>query len=161
MTGTALRFVAPRRVELGPVAVPEPADGQLLVRTEFSGISGGTEMLAYRGEIDPALPLDETLDALGGTFTYPFAYGYRALGPRAPPRRGLRAAVAAAARGAGHARVPVRARAGGIRGGGRRRPRPDPRGAAVRPVRPAGRRAAIDALGGYPPAARRASSASS
>src|ERR671929_695423 len=80
MTGTALRFVAPRRVELGPVAVPDPADGELLVRAEFSGISGGTEMLAYRGEIDPALPLDETLDALGGTFAYPFAYGYSAVG---------------------------------------------------------------------------------
>ena len=80
MTGTALRFVAPRRVELGPVAVPDPADGELLVKAEFSGISGGTEMLAYRGEIDPALPLDETLDALGGTFTYPFAYGYSAVG---------------------------------------------------------------------------------
>ena len=80
MTGTALRFVAPRRVELGPVAVPDPADGELLVKAEFSGISGGTEMLAYRGEIDPALPLDETLDALGGTFAYPFAYGYSAVG---------------------------------------------------------------------------------
>ena len=50
------------------------------MRTEYSGISSGTEMLAYRGEIDPDLPLDETLGALSGTFTYPFRYGYSAAG---------------------------------------------------------------------------------
>ncbi|HEX2104019.1 MAG TPA: zinc-binding alcohol dehydrogenase [Solirubrobacteraceae bacterium] len=80
MTGRAVRFLAPFRVEVGEVAIPEPADGELLVRAEASGISGGTEMLAYRGEIDPQLPLDETLDALGGTFAYPFTYGYSAVG---------------------------------------------------------------------------------
>jgi 2-desacetyl-2-hydroxyethyl bacteriochlorophyllide A dehydrogenase len=80
MTARALRFVAPGRVEIAEVAVPEPADGELLVRTEFSGISGGTEMLAYRGEIDPELPRDETLETLGGTFAYPFGYGYSVVG---------------------------------------------------------------------------------
>jgi 2-desacetyl-2-hydroxyethyl bacteriochlorophyllide A dehydrogenase len=80
MTGRAVRFLAPGRVELAEVSVPEPRDGQLLVRAEYSGISGGTEMLAYRGELDPELPRDETLEALGGTFTYPFTYGYSAVG---------------------------------------------------------------------------------
>jgi 2-desacetyl-2-hydroxyethyl bacteriochlorophyllide A dehydrogenase len=80
VTARAVRFVAPGRVELGEVAVREPTDGELLVRAEFSGISGGTEMLAYRGELDPELPLDETLGALGGTFAYPFGYGYSAVG---------------------------------------------------------------------------------
>jgi 2-desacetyl-2-hydroxyethyl bacteriochlorophyllide A dehydrogenase len=80
MKGRAVRFVAPRRVELHDVDIPELADGQLLVRSEWSGISGGTEMLAYRGEIDSSLPLDETLGALSGTFAYPFAYGYSAVG---------------------------------------------------------------------------------
>lgn len=37
-------------------------------------------MLAYRGELDPHLPLDETLGALGGTFAYPFQYGYGCVG---------------------------------------------------------------------------------
>ena len=37
-------------------------------------------MLAYRGEVDPRLPLDETLGALGDSFAYPFAYGYAAVG---------------------------------------------------------------------------------
>jgi 2-desacetyl-2-hydroxyethyl bacteriochlorophyllide A dehydrogenase len=76
----AVRFVAPYRVDLDEVSVPEPADGQLLVRAECSGISAGTEMLAYRGELDPRLLRDEALGALGGTFEYPFSYGYSAVG---------------------------------------------------------------------------------
>jgi threonine dehydrogenase-like Zn-dependent dehydrogenase len=50
------------------------------VRTECSGISGGTELLAYRGELDPDMPLDETLGTLAGTFSYPFEYGYSCVG---------------------------------------------------------------------------------
>jgi 2-desacetyl-2-hydroxyethyl bacteriochlorophyllide A dehydrogenase len=80
MRARAVRFVAPYSVELDEVPVPEPAPGQLLVRAECSGISAGTEMLAYRGELDPALPRDETLGSLGGTFAYPFSYGYAAVG---------------------------------------------------------------------------------
>jgi 2-desacetyl-2-hydroxyethyl bacteriochlorophyllide A dehydrogenase len=80
MTGRAVRFVEPGRVEVGAVPVPEPADGELLVRVEFSGISGGTEMLAYRGELDANLERDETLGALSGTFAYPFTYGYSVVG---------------------------------------------------------------------------------
>lgn len=52
----------------------------MLVETLWSGISSGTEMLAYRGEIGSDVPLDETIDALGGTFSYPFAYGYACVG---------------------------------------------------------------------------------
>ena len=77
---TGVAFTAPRHVELRRVPVPEPADGQVLVRTLWSGISSGTEMLAYRGEIDPDLPLDEAIGALGGTFTFPFRYGYACVG---------------------------------------------------------------------------------
>ena len=80
MRARALRFVAPYRVELDEVPISAPATGELLVRTAFSGISAGTEMLAYRGEIDRGLVLDEALGALSGTFAYPFAYGYSAVG---------------------------------------------------------------------------------
>jgi 2-desacetyl-2-hydroxyethyl bacteriochlorophyllide A dehydrogenase len=75
-----LLFVAPRRVEVAPVDVPEPGPGQVLVRTLHSGISTGTELLGYRGLVDPDLPLDERLGALGGTFGYPFPYGYSCVG---------------------------------------------------------------------------------
>jgi 2-desacetyl-2-hydroxyethyl bacteriochlorophyllide A dehydrogenase len=76
----AVQFVAPYLVELADVVVPEPRPGDVLVRAEFSGISGGTEMLAYRGELDSSVPRDETLGALAGSFDYPFTYGYSAVG---------------------------------------------------------------------------------
>ena len=37
-------------------------------------------MLAYRGELDPELAVDETIGVLGGTFRYPFRYGYSCVG---------------------------------------------------------------------------------
>jgi len=82
--------VAPYRVEVSEVAVPEPQAGEVTVRAEFSGISGGTELLAYRGELDSRLPRDETLGALAGTFEYPFAYGYSVVGKVEGSRGDLR-----------------------------------------------------------------------
>ncbi|MDP8957213.1 MAG: zinc-binding dehydrogenase, partial [Actinomycetota bacterium] len=80
MRARAVRFVRPRMVELLDVDVPEPGPGEVLVGTRYSGISGGTEMLAYRGELDPGLQLDEAIGSLGGTFAYPFQYGYSCVG---------------------------------------------------------------------------------
>jgi 2-desacetyl-2-hydroxyethyl bacteriochlorophyllide A dehydrogenase len=80
MDAQAIFFVAPRRIELRPVDLPEPGSREVLVRTCYSGISAGSELLAYRGEIDPGLLLDETIGPLGGTFTYPFRYGYSCVG---------------------------------------------------------------------------------
>jgi 2-desacetyl-2-hydroxyethyl bacteriochlorophyllide A dehydrogenase len=78
------------RVELREVELPPQAGGRVLVATRWSGISSGTELLAWKGEVDPALPLDETLGALGGTFTYPFRYGYSAVGRVVRPAGSLR-----------------------------------------------------------------------
>jgi 2-desacetyl-2-hydroxyethyl bacteriochlorophyllide A dehydrogenase len=75
----ALWFVGPRHVEIRPVDV-DARDDDLVVRTLVSGISAGTELLAYRGGIDPTTPLDETIGALGGTFAFPFRYGYACVG---------------------------------------------------------------------------------
>jgi 2-desacetyl-2-hydroxyethyl bacteriochlorophyllide A dehydrogenase len=77
---TAVQFSAPRAVELIDIELPAPAEGQAYVSSLYSGISGGTEMLAYRGEIDPNLPLDESIGALSGTFSWPFRYGYSVVG---------------------------------------------------------------------------------
>jgi 2-desacetyl-2-hydroxyethyl bacteriochlorophyllide A dehydrogenase len=73
-------FAAPRTVDVRTVDVPELQEGQVLVRTSYSGISAGTELLAYRGELDPEMAVDETIGALGGTFRYPFQYGYSCAG---------------------------------------------------------------------------------
>jgi 2-desacetyl-2-hydroxyethyl bacteriochlorophyllide A dehydrogenase len=77
---STVRFVAPYVVELADVTVPETRAGEVSVQAEFSGISSGTEMLAYRGELDTSLPRDETLGALSGSFEYPFTYGYSVVG---------------------------------------------------------------------------------
>jgi 2-desacetyl-2-hydroxyethyl bacteriochlorophyllide A dehydrogenase len=76
----ALWFVAPRSVELRERDLPEPGPDEALVQTVYSGISPGTELLAYRGEIDETVALDETLPALSGRFAYPFQYGYSCVG---------------------------------------------------------------------------------
>src|ERR1700722_18432632 len=76
----ALFHTAPRCVEIRELPTPRPAAGEVLVRTLSSGISGGTERLGYRGEIPADLALDDTIDSLGGTFSYPFAYGYSCVG---------------------------------------------------------------------------------
>lgn len=80
MLTTAVQFSAPRAVELIDIELPAPVEGQAFVSSLYSGISGGTEMLAYRGEIDPSLPLDESIGALSGTFSWPFRYGYSIVG---------------------------------------------------------------------------------
>lgn len=80
MLTTAVQFNAPRAVELIDIELPAPAEGQALVSSLYSGISGGTEMLAYRGEIDPDVPLDESIGAFSGTFSWPFRYGYSVVG---------------------------------------------------------------------------------
>jgi threonine dehydrogenase-like Zn-dependent dehydrogenase len=72
--------VGPRRVELREREVEPPAAGQVTVETILSGISSGTELLAYRGEVPPETSLDEGIDALPGRFDYPFAYGYSCVG---------------------------------------------------------------------------------
>jgi 2-desacetyl-2-hydroxyethyl bacteriochlorophyllide A dehydrogenase len=80
MTRRAVYFTGPRSVDVRENPVPEPGPDEVLVRTEQSSISPGTELLAYRGEVSPETATDETLDGLEGTFSYPFQYGYAAIG---------------------------------------------------------------------------------
>ncbi|MDR7276655.1 zinc-dependent alcohol dehydrogenase [Catenuloplanes atrovinosus] len=80
MKARAVRFLAPRSVAVEDVHLDDPTGDELLVRTVYSGISAGTELLAYRGELDAETPLDETLAAFEGGFHYPFGYGYSAVG---------------------------------------------------------------------------------
>jgi 2-desacetyl-2-hydroxyethyl bacteriochlorophyllide A dehydrogenase len=80
MDARAVRFVAPRQVSVDKVPLADVEPGQVMVRTSFSGISSGTEMLAYRGELDPSTDLDSSLSTLSGNFGYPFSYGYSCVG---------------------------------------------------------------------------------
>jgi 2-desacetyl-2-hydroxyethyl bacteriochlorophyllide A dehydrogenase len=80
VTARSVWFVAPRSVEVRASELPPLQPGQVLVRTDYSGISSGTEMLAYRGQLDPDMVADDTIKALGGDFRYPFQYGYSCVG---------------------------------------------------------------------------------
>lgn len=80
MKARVLYFEAPRRTEVRTEEVPEPQRSEVLVETELSAISAGTELLLYRGQVPPGTLLDESLPSLERTVSYPLAYGYAAVG---------------------------------------------------------------------------------
>jgi threonine dehydrogenase-like Zn-dependent dehydrogenase len=80
MPARSLYFTEPGAVEVREQEVPDPDEGEVLVRAELSAISPGTELLVYRGEAPTELPADEDLDALTGTFEFPLQYGYAVVG---------------------------------------------------------------------------------
>jgi 2-desacetyl-2-hydroxyethyl bacteriochlorophyllide A dehydrogenase len=74
----AVWFARPGVVELRDEPVPQPGPSEILVKTLRSAISQGTEMLVYRGQVDPRTSLD--LPTLGGSFAFPIKYGYASVG---------------------------------------------------------------------------------
>jgi 2-desacetyl-2-hydroxyethyl bacteriochlorophyllide A dehydrogenase len=71
----ALYFVRPGTVELrGELLLPRP--GQVRVRSRLMGISHGTELLAFRGQLPDGLEADPVLKSLSGNLGYPLKYGY-------------------------------------------------------------------------------------
>jgi alcohol dehydrogenase len=81
MLRRSIVIAAPRRVEVVEEALPIGRPGQLLVRTEVSAISPGTEMLFYRGQVPADMSVDATLGALAGAeVQFPLRYGYSCVG---------------------------------------------------------------------------------
>ena len=78
--GRAIEFVAPGEVDVVDFDTPAPGPGEVLVETELSAVSAGTELLAYRGDLDSTTTADEELAALNGDMSYPLRYGYAAVG---------------------------------------------------------------------------------
>lgn len=74
----ALWLCGPRRLEWRTEEVSPPAAGEVLVQALYSGISSGTEMLVYRGEVPTDMELD--LPTLAGSFAFPIKYGYALVG---------------------------------------------------------------------------------
>lgn len=72
-----LWFLAPNRVEIRPVTLPNVGVGQLHVRGLFSAVSHGTEGLLTAGQGPPSF--DPSLDAPAQA-TYPRRYGYAWVG---------------------------------------------------------------------------------
>jgi threonine dehydrogenase-like Zn-dependent dehydrogenase len=65
---------APGLGEIRPVTLPEPGSGDVVVRALRSGVSRGTETLAFRGVEPPRAPFQE------GEFPGPVKYGYLSVG---------------------------------------------------------------------------------
>ena len=80
MKRQSLYFESPYRVALLEEAFPGPSRNEVIVKTVFSAISAGTELLVYRGQVPADLPRDTRLEALSGTFSFPLKYGYATVG---------------------------------------------------------------------------------
>lgn len=78
MKRQTLYFTAPGRVECRDEELSALRPEELLVQTEVSAISAGTEMLLYRGEFPRNRSEDN--DALSSSMSYPMPYGYAAAG---------------------------------------------------------------------------------
>ena len=62
------------------MALPEPGRGDVVVRTLFSGISRGTEMLVFRGRVPPSQYSAMRAPFQDGSFPGPVKYGYLNVG---------------------------------------------------------------------------------
>jgi 2-desacetyl-2-hydroxyethyl bacteriochlorophyllide A dehydrogenase len=76
----SLYFTKPKSVEVREETIPLLKSGQVLVRSLFSAISPGTELLVYRHQISVEQPLDVDIRSLSGNFQYPLKYGYSTIG---------------------------------------------------------------------------------
>ena len=80
ITRKILEFSGDRTAALVEETIPGPGNGHLLVESEWSAISAGTELLVYRGELPEELALDDTFSALAASSSYPVRYGYSLVG---------------------------------------------------------------------------------
>lgn len=66
--------------ELRPVTLPPVGDGEVLVRTLYTGVSRGTETLVFRGEVPPSQRETMRAPFQEGDFPGPVKYGYLNVG---------------------------------------------------------------------------------
>ena len=78
LTAASVWFPRARAVELRDETVGAPAAGEIRVRAIASGLSHGTEMLVFRGEVPRDLALD--LPTLAGSYAFPIKFGYASVG---------------------------------------------------------------------------------
>ena len=73
-------FTSARNLELRAASARPPGQREVRIEAVFSGISHGTEMMVYRGEVPQDLSLDSALPTLQGSFSFPVKYGYASVG---------------------------------------------------------------------------------
>jgi threonine dehydrogenase-like Zn-dependent dehydrogenase len=79
-TASAFWFKSPGRSEIIPVDLPLRSEGEVLVRTLFSGISRGTETLVFRGGVPESQYAVMRAPFQEGDFPGPVKYGYLNVG---------------------------------------------------------------------------------
>jgi 2-desacetyl-2-hydroxyethyl bacteriochlorophyllide A dehydrogenase len=78
VTAASVWFPRAREVELREETLRGPGPGEIRVRAVASGLSHGTEMLVFRGEVPADLALD--LPTLAGSYAFPIKFGYASVG---------------------------------------------------------------------------------
>ncbi|NBM16246.1 zinc-binding alcohol dehydrogenase [Streptomyces sp. GC420] len=71
---------SPGRGEIREVVLPEPGDGDVVVRTLCSGVSRGTESLVFRGGVPESQYAEMRAPFQEGEFPAPVKYGYLNVG---------------------------------------------------------------------------------
>ncbi|MDF3302064.1 zinc-dependent alcohol dehydrogenase [Streptomyces tropicalis] len=71
---------SPGQGEIRDLRVPDPADGEVLVRTLWSGVSRGTETLVFRGGVPASQYSAMRAPFQDGDFPGPVKYGYLNVG---------------------------------------------------------------------------------
>ncbi|MGW1894847.1 zinc-dependent alcohol dehydrogenase [Streptomyces sp. NPDC002004] len=79
-TARAFWLRSPGHGEIRDVVLPEPAAGEVLVRTLCSGVSRGTETLVFRGEVPESQYTAMRAPFQEGEFPAPVKYGYLNVG---------------------------------------------------------------------------------
>lgn len=80
MRRNSLVFTGPGKAEIIEDIVPNLKPEQVLVNSILSGISAGTELLVFRGQVPEEMRVDDSIGSLSGSFHYPLKYGYANIG---------------------------------------------------------------------------------
>ncbi|MBC6405112.1 MAG: zinc-binding alcohol dehydrogenase [Rhodospirillales bacterium] len=80
LSAPALWYVAPGKAVLRDELLQPIADGRLLVRALWSGLSRGTERLVYRGQVPESEWQRMRAPFQEGAFPFPVKYGYQFVG---------------------------------------------------------------------------------
>jgi 2-desacetyl-2-hydroxyethyl bacteriochlorophyllide A dehydrogenase len=80
MKRQSLIFVGPQQVQVREEECPEPGPGEVLVKTHYSAISAGAEILIYLAQFPSLMRFEERPFAWTNGSSYPLKYGYACVG---------------------------------------------------------------------------------
>lgn len=82
----AFWVLSPGRGALRAESLPDPSDGDVLVRSLYGGISRGTERLVFHGQVPVNQHQEMRCPHQAGEFSFPVKYGYIVVGVIEAPR---------------------------------------------------------------------------